>query len=163
MISVYPSLVGHNGRHAYPLGRVGSEDGAALIEFVIVAFLLFTLVFGIIEFSMLMRSYQAVSHAAREGARTAALGSPRRTVEARVNDAATGITLSETQITYAPAPATGTPATWSAWPDDASLSSNTVPSGDLIKVQVSCQYNWVTGFFGSSPKTLTSSMVMRRE
>lgn len=45
------------------------QDGAALLEFAIVMPLLFALIFGIIEFSLLLYNKQIITNAAREGAR----------------------------------------------------------------------------------------------
>ncbi len=56
-------------------GRVSSrrdrEGGAALLEFALVAPLLFLLLFGVIEFARLVTGYTAVWTGAREGARFA--------------------------------------------------------------------------------------------
>ena len=48
-----------------------SERGATLVEFALVAPLLFLLLFGVIEFSRLIAAYTGVWTAAREGARYA--------------------------------------------------------------------------------------------
>jgi len=54
------------------VGRPGGRDeGAAAVEFALVAMLLITLVFGIIEFSLLLRDYVSVGSAVRQGARIA--------------------------------------------------------------------------------------------
>lgn len=66
-----------------------SARGAAVVEMAIVAPLLLTLVFGIIEFGWVFMAYQTITNAAREGARTAVLqGSlaDGSDVEARVNE-----------------------------------------------------------------------------
>jgi Flp pilus assembly protein TadG len=52
---------------------VRSEEGAELIEFVIAFPLLMLLIAGILDFGMMMRSYEVVANAAREGARVAVL------------------------------------------------------------------------------------------
>ena len=52
-------------------GRVGREDGAAAVEFAIVATLFFMLVFGIIDFGFAFHSWNNAANAAREGARKA--------------------------------------------------------------------------------------------
>lgn len=52
--------------------RPRGEDGAAAVEFAIVAVLLLTLLFGIIEFSLVMRDKIAVTSAARAGGAAAA-------------------------------------------------------------------------------------------
>jgi hypothetical protein len=49
----------------------GRDEGAAAVEFALVAMLLITLVFGIIEFSLLLRDYVSVGSAVRQGARIA--------------------------------------------------------------------------------------------
>ena len=55
------------------------ESGAALVEFAVLAPLLALLLLGIIEFGYLFAQYNEVRHAAREGARYAAVSNPDRT------------------------------------------------------------------------------------
>lgn len=54
-----------------PLGRRKKERGAALVEFAVVAPLLFLLLFGVIEFARVVSAYTTVWTGAREGARYA--------------------------------------------------------------------------------------------
>jgi Flp pilus assembly protein TadG len=54
-------------------GRARGEDGAAAVEFAIVASLFFMLVFGIIDFGFAFHSWNNAANAAREGARKAAV------------------------------------------------------------------------------------------
>jgi hypothetical protein len=54
-------------------GARRTEAGAAAVEFGLVALLLFTLLFGIIQFGFWFWSWQAAGHAAREAARVAAV------------------------------------------------------------------------------------------
>src|SRR5437868_13335102 len=49
------------------------EEGAAAVEFAIVAALLFMLLFGIIEFGIVFNRYQGLQAGAREGARIGSL------------------------------------------------------------------------------------------
>ena len=49
------------------------ERGASLIEFALIAPLLFALLFGIIDFAWILGQYQDVRHGAREAARLAAV------------------------------------------------------------------------------------------
>jgi Flp pilus assembly protein TadG len=61
------------------------EEGAQLIEFVIVFPILMLVIAGILDFGMMMRNYEVVTNAAREGARVAVLsGYGQADVEARV-------------------------------------------------------------------------------
>ena len=53
---------------------VRNRRGAALVEFAIVAILLFTLVFGMIDFGLALHDYLALNQVAREAARSYALG-----------------------------------------------------------------------------------------
>ena len=53
--------------------RRAPERGAAAVEFGLVALILFTLIFGIIQFSFWFWSWQAAGHAAREAARVGAV------------------------------------------------------------------------------------------
>jgi Flp pilus assembly protein TadG len=54
--------------------RFGSEqDGAALVEFALVAPLLLVIIAGIVDFGFLFQRYEVVTNAAREGARLGSL------------------------------------------------------------------------------------------
>lgn len=56
--------------------RVERDDrGAAAVEFALVAGILFTLIFGTIQYGLYFWSLQSGAHAAREAARQAAVGS----------------------------------------------------------------------------------------
>jgi hypothetical protein len=59
----------------YPRGQRGGRDqrGASAVEFGLVAIPLLTLLIGIIQFSIWFWAYQVGAHAAREGARVAAV------------------------------------------------------------------------------------------
>lgn len=53
--------------------RARPEEGASAVEFALIAFPLLVLLIGIIQFSIWFWAYQTASHAAREGARYAAV------------------------------------------------------------------------------------------
>lgn len=53
--------------------RARGEDGAAIVEFTLVAVLLLTLVFGIIQFGLILSFKQDMTRAAAEGARAGAV------------------------------------------------------------------------------------------
>jgi Flp pilus assembly protein TadG len=57
--------------------RVRGEEGAAAVEFAIVVSLLFTIIFGIMEFGLAFFQLQNLRSAAREGARAAAVSGTR--------------------------------------------------------------------------------------
>jgi competence protein ComGC len=56
--------------------KLKNENGATMVEFAIVAFLFFTLVFGIIEFGLLLFNQQVITNAGREGARSGIVARP---------------------------------------------------------------------------------------
>jgi len=71
------------------------ERGAELIEFAIVAPILMLLVAGIVDFGMMFRTYEAVTNAAREGARVGVLpGYAPADVQSRVAQYLTAAGLS---------------------------------------------------------------------
>jgi len=53
-----------------------SSRGQSLVEFALALPILLILIFGVIDFSMGLRSYVSLTNAAREGARFAAVGNP---------------------------------------------------------------------------------------
>ena len=62
-------------------GRARGDHGAALVEFAFVMVLLFTLIFGIIGFGMILSFKQDVTRAAAEGARAGAVAFPSTDAE----------------------------------------------------------------------------------
>jgi Flp pilus assembly protein TadG len=86
------------------------ERGQSLVEFALVLPVFLILVFGIIDFSMALRSYVTLTNATREGARYGALGATKgtfpascsnpNTVVGRVCEAASGLDLDDVRVTY---------------------------------------------------------------
>lgn len=66
------------------LRRPGSEEGANLVEFALVAPLLFALLFGMIEFGWAFAQNLDVKHTAREAGRLAAVNATTAEIESRV-------------------------------------------------------------------------------
>jgi hypothetical protein len=54
-------------------GRRADENGAVAVEFALIAMLLFTLLFGILQFGLWFWCWQTGAHAAREAARFSAV------------------------------------------------------------------------------------------
>ena len=69
---------------------VGSERGAAAVEFAIVVPLLFMLVFAVIQFGIAFMELQTIRGAVREGGRAAAVGGTVEDAQDKVVAAATG-------------------------------------------------------------------------
>ena len=83
-----------------------SEKGASAVEFALVTPLLILLVFGAIQFGRLYNNYIAVTHAAREGARLAAVG---KYDEGTVRQRAYPVTPSSVRLSYPEGPGHGNP------------------------------------------------------
>ena len=91
------------------LKRDRSDEGAAAVEFALIAVILFTLLLGIVQFGYLFFQWNEITHAAREGARWAALEYPAGsvstvgTVRYNVAQAAPDMGLTDADITVDPA------------------------------------------------------------
>jgi Flp pilus assembly protein TadG len=130
--------------------RKTSDRGTAAVEFVLVVPVLLLIVFGIIDFGRALNAQIALTGAAREGVRLAALGYSNAAVQARV--AAAAPSLSGVTATVV-----------------ASCPAGAGPAADA-QVNVSYQFSFITpvgaiaSFFGVSglgaPIALTAQGVM---
>ena len=64
--------------------RLAERKGQSLVEFALVLPILLLVVVGILEFGIAFRTFQVVTNAAREGARTAVVGAEPAQVRGRV-------------------------------------------------------------------------------
>jgi Flp pilus assembly protein TadG len=137
--------------------RLACEKGAELIEFALVFPLLLLVMFGIMDFGLLFQRYEAVTNAAREGARIAVLpGYGQADVQARVTQylAAAGL-KSTPSIAYA------APQAMSVGGACATLTGVTVGYPHEFMF-----VGPIVGLFGGSgltTKTLTATAMMRYE
>jgi len=114
------------------------ERGAVAVEFALILPLLVLLLFGIIEFGQAYNAYITVTHAAREGARLAAVG---KYSEQLVRDRA-GYIGSSITVTKVPAN----------------------PSrGSTVTVTVAYPYELIVPFFGTRNLVVRSTASMRVE
>ncbi|MFC2159366.1 TadE/TadG family type IV pilus assembly protein [Actinomycetota bacterium] len=121
------------------------ENGASAVEFALVLPLLVVLIFGIFQFGIAYNNYIALTHAAREGARLAAVNMDeelgRDIFDARIRDSAPTVTI-----------------------DDIDLSGEDGDIGDSVEVTVTGQVlNIEIPLAGSWPVTLTSTATLRIE
>jgi Flp pilus assembly protein TadG len=116
--------------------RIRGEDGAAAVEFAIVATLFFCLVFGIIDFGFAFHSWNNTANAAREGARKAAVDSNPSDVTARVMAAAS--TLDPTKLTVL------VECSHNGGSFSSGLCGASLVEGDIVRVTVNYQYNMIT-------------------
>lgn len=134
--------------------------GAALVEFALVSGLLCLLLFGIIEVGLLFGDQALVGAAAREAARSAAIGSATGDAKKRGVSGGAGLPLTAANVVLEKS-ADGT-----AWGPlgDTGPTNDARSNIDLVRATVTYSHPLVTSLvFTGSAKTLTSKMVMRRE
>lgn len=126
-----------SGTDARLRSLVRRDDGAAAVEFAIVATLFFMLVFAIIDFGFGFHTWNATTNAAREGARRAAVSPDVGEIEARVRETADFLDQSRMTVTvtcsrsgagYGPCPSSA-----SSWLE-----------GDSVRVTVDYEYPFIT-------------------
>ncbi len=131
-----------------------NRQGAAAVEFALVAPAFVLLVFGMIEFGRAIMVQQVMTNGAREGARLAILDSPTPTAT----------TVKSAVVTYLQT--CGIPGASTSNVTIAPTEPSTAKNGDSVTVTVQIPYSSVTWlpspkFLGT--KTLQVSCVMRRE
>jgi Flp pilus assembly protein TadG len=83
--------------------RLRREQGAAAVEFALIASLLFMLIFGMIGFGVAFMRMQTIRGAVREGGRAAATGATGTQVQSVTYGAATGSIPNQGDIHVSPA------------------------------------------------------------
>ena len=130
-------------------GRIRGEDGAAAVEFAIVAVLFFTLVFGIIDFGFAFHSWNNTANAAREGARKGAVDNVVQDVIDRTKAAASTLDPTKLTVTVECSHLVGVFST--------AVCGPTLVEGDIVRVRVDYVYNMITPI-GSFVPGLGTSM-----
>lgn len=82
---------------------IKNNRGQALVEFALILPVLMLLIVGVMEFGLIINQYMVVTEAAREGARSAALGDSNATITTVVKTAASQIDTSQLTVTVSPA------------------------------------------------------------
>jgi Flp pilus assembly protein TadG len=131
-----------------------SEKGASLVEFAFVAPILILLVLGIVEFGYVFTEYNEVKHAAREGARYAAVSHPDRNgggvdYTDVVDSVCGALTLVNSTVTVS-----------------ASVVSGSGDKGDLAQIEVTATIASLSGLPMMNvllPAALTSEVEFRLE
>ena len=139
-------------RNLFKLKNHQSQKGAAAVEFAIVLPFLALLLFGIIEFSLLLYNQQVITNAAREGARAAVNPIPKIDDPQDIEDIVTAY-VDGRMISFGNNP--------NALVTQVSgLNGN---AGDNLTVTVTYEYGFlVPGFFNLGPTyDLQSATVMK--
>lgn len=121
------------------------DSGASALEFAIVVPVLMMLIFGLLEFGFIFQGQLAVTHAAREGARLAAVHDPTEWDPSVVEERAYPLTFAE-----------GLSVTLDQ------------PDAESVRVTVSYPWQWKVLPLGDflhldTPIALTSQATMRKE
>jgi Flp pilus assembly protein TadG len=131
------------------VNRMPKRRGAAVVEFAIVAPLLFAFIFGIIEFGRMLMVQQVITSAAREGARQAILpGGTNATATARMAQLLNSAGISGYAVSTTPSDVASADA------DDPVSVTVTVPYANV---------SWVTTWLPLQGRVMSASCVMRKE
>jgi Flp pilus assembly protein TadG len=130
-----------------------------MVELALSLTVLMFILLGVMEMGVYISRRIAVSNAAREGARAAALGRTVAEAKTRVQNAAPNVTINADDISLHRS-SNGT--SWVALGDSGSY--NDAPAGQMIRVTVSVTHTPVTGFIpGMSGLSNSTFVVMERE
>ena len=120
------------------LRGVGEEGGAAAVEFALVSLLLFTLLFGVIDFGFGFYTWGSLGNAAREGARKGAVDADVDDIEDRFRNSATGLDDDDLRITI----------TCSSGGTGPFVPCGTPTEGDIVRVSGEYDYGFITPLGG---------------
>ncbi len=139
------------------------QRGAALVEFALCASLLLLLLFGILDVGLLLGDRAALGAAAREAARSLAVGSaPSVATNRAIAVSGLPLTGANVSLTESAPDAGGNPTAWVTV--GTSGGGNDAISGDFVRATVTYDHPLITSLvFAGGTKTLTASLVMRRE
>jgi len=79
------------------------EKGQAMVELALIMPIVILMLMGIFEFGRLFHAHITVTHAAREGARLAAVGANDENIRIRVKDSAAALIQGNLHVTVSPA------------------------------------------------------------
>lgn len=117
--------------------QVHGEGGAAAVEFALVSILLFTLLFGIIGFGFALFKKNSATHAAREGARLAAVGITSCSgFETEVKDRGQGANVQDVTVAFG-------------------AGGNAVNSSVIVEVDYSVDLSLIGAFVPGIPSSLS--------
>ncbi|MBV9848899.1 MAG: pilus assembly protein [Armatimonadetes bacterium] len=140
------------------------QRGAALVEFALCAGLLLLILFGLIEMGLLLGDAATLGQAAREAARSLAVGSAPSVAANRAISSANGLPLTGANVVLEKShpDGSGNPTAWAVV--GASGSNNDAVTGDFVRATVTYNHPLITSLvFAGGTKTLTESLTMRRE
>jgi len=126
--------------------NLAKERGASAVEFAIILPVLIMLVFGIVQFGVAFNKYISLTHAAREGARLAAVGAYEEdpaAFEQKVRDSAPSVEIEDIDVENPDGIRIGNPV-------------RIVLKGEIFFIDIPFAGRW-------GPIELTGQATMRRE
>jgi Flp pilus assembly protein TadG len=150
----------HNASQGAAAGIENTDQGSTTVEFAICAVLLFTVLFGIIDFSRALYTYHFLSNSAREATRYAIVRGSACTSWASACPAGGADIQNYVQSLAAPSTGLITPTAITA---TTTWTPNNEP-GSQVSVQVRYVFRFILPFLPSSGITMqsTSQMVIAR-
>ena len=112
--------------------KINNQSGAALVEFAIVLPVLLVLIFGMIEFSVMLYDKAMITNASREGARTGIVYSYPTPISTTEITQTVDDYLQGHMITFG---SSSTP--------NVAVSAECAATGDPLTVTVTYNYNWL--------------------
>jgi Flp pilus assembly protein TadG len=129
------------------------------VELALVFPLVWLLLMAIVEFGWLIKNTMTMTNAARETARSAALGNPQSVIFTQATNTATPLALSSVAMTYS----TNNGTSWQPFPTDSN-GQNGVPSGNLIKVTLTANNIQLVNFIPQLNNfVINQNVIMTRE
>ena len=122
---------------------IKSEKGASAVEFALILPILIILVFGIVEFGIAFNNYITITHAAREGARIAAVDLNNPDLKNIIIERAFPVQITETDIVI-------------NTPDGTNI-------GDPVEVEITYNISITIPLVGSWDIPLKNKAIMRLE
>ena len=127
-----------------------ARSGAAVVEFAVLAPVLFLLIFGMIEYGRMVMVQQLITNASREGARVAILDGMTNAdvIDAVQSHVGGGVTIADSDVTTTP------------------TDISTAASGTSVTVTVAVNFSdvsWLPDALWLGSKRLSASSAMRRE
>ena len=122
------------------------EKGASAVEFAIILPVLIILIFGIVEFAIAFNNYITITHAAREGARKAAVDLYNPELLEYIKEKAIPLALADEDIVV----------DWEGSPADPLI-------GDPVWVEITYNMNIAIPLVGSWDIPLRNKAIMRLE
>ncbi len=150
----------------------GARSGISTVEMAMVLPLLLMLLFGIIEFGLIVKDVMGINQAGREGARSAAVGATPSAIDARIDGAAATLDTSQLTKLYEARHFYPGSATWGDWTVLGTYEGhNNAMDGDQIRVSIDYTHQLVSGGLFSAladnpeegTMTLSTAVIMRRE